>query len=172
MKLTHSILIGTITALTTCIASAGLGDTYAQSCRQYGSRGLRRGDSVIWRHGRFDIEEGFNGSGRCAILVISRADVRYPLTLQEVQETLRKLLPAGHTWVHYGDNDYGYPEWSVNIGGTQWYALFYASKTWSRATGPTYTTFLRIATAEQLVGRGYATSNEEPTATATDITRM
>jgi hypothetical protein len=150
-----AILIAASVAAIATVANAGVGETYPQSCRHYGSRGTKLGDHYFWRHDGNDIEEGFDASGRCAIITLSASDVRYPMTLDTAQYALKAILPPGYTWVYYGNNPQGNPCWATEIDGVQWLAMFYVAPTNSKATGPTMTTILRVSTRQQLIARGY-----------------
>jgi hypothetical protein len=165
------ILAVAMAAVSTCVAKAGLGETYAQSCRQYGSRGTWHGDNCTWIYRNAQIVEGFDTSGRCAIIQISTNDLRYPLPLKYAQSVLVNLIPAGYFWQHYGNNSSGYPCWRTVVEGVRWYAMYYQIPTASTATGPTTTTALRVSTQEQLVGRGYTNPDgSEPNSMAVDVT--
>jgi hypothetical protein len=148
-------------------AHAGIGETYQQSNRRYGSVGRWTGDHANWIYRGLAITEGFNNRGFCDIILVSHYDCT-DLTNYEVTAILRHILPPGYTWSAYNGNAYD-PTWSVTYRGVNWYAMYYTN-VGTRGGYTVYAKSLRVGTEQALVARGYMTG-PAPQKLARDISR-
>jgi hypothetical protein len=99
-------------------AHAGIGETYQQSNRHYGSVGRWTGDNATWIYSGLVRTEGFDNRGFCNIILVSRYDCK-DLTNYEVTTMLRGILPPGCTWLAYNGNTYA-PTWSLTYRDVNW----------------------------------------------------
>jgi hypothetical protein len=106
-------------------AHAGIGETYQQSNRHYGSVGRWVGDHANWMYYGLVVTEGFNNKGFCDIILVSHYDCT-DLTNYEVTTMLRGILPPGCTWSAYNGNANA-PTWSLTYRGVNWYAMYYTN---------------------------------------------
>jgi hypothetical protein len=148
-------------------AQAGIGETYQQSNRHYGSVGQWAGDHATWMYRGFVITEGFNNRGFCDIILVSHYDCTN-LTNYEVTTLLRGILPPGCTWSAYNGSAYG-PTWSLTYRGINWYAMCYTN-VGTRGGYTVYSKCLRVGTEQSLAARGYM-SGPAPQRLASDISR-
>jgi hypothetical protein len=147
--------------------NAGIGETYQQSNRHYGSVATWIGDHASWIYRGFVVTEGFNNRGFCDITIVSHYDCT-DMTDYEVTTLLRGILPPGCTWSIYKGSAYG-PTWSLNYRGVNWYAMYYTN-VGTRGGYTVYSKCLRVGTEESLAGRGYL-SGPAPQRLARDISR-
>lgn len=134
-------------------AHAGIGETYGQSNRHYGSAGQWSGDHASWIYKGFVITEGFDARGVCDIVLIGHTDCT-DLSDYEVTTLLRGVLPPGYTWSAYYGNAYGAPTWATRVNGVNWYAMYY-TEVGVRAGYSYYSKALRVGTERTLIARGY-----------------
>ena len=148
-------------------AQAGIGETYQQSNRHYGSVGRWEGDHATRAYGGFVVTEGFNNRGFCDIILVSHYDCT-DLTNYEVTNLLRGILPPGCTWSAYNGNAYA-PTWSLTYRGVNWYAMYYTN-VGTRGGRTVYAKCLRVGAEQSLAARGYM-NGPAPQRLARDISR-
>lgn len=118
------LLISTLFAIA-CPAFAHLGNTYAQSCREYGGRGTvnAKNRSMVWHVSRHYVQEWFVNKHCVCVMLQAEPGSKYGYSRAQAQEFFATQSLDDQVWAALGSNsEHGEEYWMTTdkmLSGTR-----------------------------------------------------